>query len=416
MAKYTVEDLNQIMQNFADTCAMPGGALIVNKGGEEVFRGKWGFGNPALGIPEDYNTICRLASMSKLVTATAVMQLVEQGKIGLDDNLSKYIPGFENPVVFPLYIHATGWYQPSEEFPEGMSQPELIQKAMSIPPVPANRQVTIRDLLSHASGMGMGGLGDGYVYSTQTTQDVLADRVERWKNLPLDFQPGTDTGYSGVVAFDTLGRVIEVVSGLSLAEYFKKNIFEPLGIKDMFFVPETDEQRSRMVDRYFADNGKLYTGTDIAMAPINELMEVAVNAENAGYYSGAAGLWGSVEEYNKIAMMYANEGELNGVRLLKPETVKLMHTQAQEKHMEPVSVGQLGCVWGLGFIIFEQAEKMKAFAKPGTFGWSGAFGTYVLIEPESKLTMTFVTSITNAGGNLCPISNKVEELVFDIWG
>ena len=415
MGKYIVQELNRILQELVDKQSMPGGVLIVNKGEEEVYRGAWGFADKARRLPAKFNTLYRLASMSKVVTAIAVMQLVERGVVQLEDQLSQYLPGFSNPMVYSKFVWQSGYYVPDENFPEGLSQDELVEKGLSAPVIPADREITIRDLLCHSSGIGMGILGNAASYATLDPADTLESRVKKWEMLPLDFQPGTETGYSAFIGFDLLGRIVEIVSGLTLEEYFNRNIFDPLGIKDLCFLPN-QEQRQRLAKRYFADNDKLYAGADMENEAMDYMMELGMNADFNGYFSGAAGLWGSCEAYNCIAKLLANEGELKGVRILQKETVRAMHVQAAKKHMEPLAVGQAGCVWGLGVIIFEDASKMNAFANPGTFGWSGAFGTYMLVDPSLKLTMTFMTSIINSGGNLSVISNKVEELVFDIWG
>lgn len=406
---YSVEQLNEVLQNYVDTKAIPGAALIVTKNGDEVFRGKWGYKDPAYRVPADFNTIYRLCSMTKPITSIAIMQLVEQGKLSLDDELAKYLPAFANPMVLPIYIWANGYYEPSEDFPAGMSQEELMGKAMSMM-VPAQREITIRDLLSHCSGLGMGGIA----YSSNAPTDDLEARVNKWANVPLDFQPGTLTGYSACVGHDILGRVVEIVSGMKFADYLKEKIFTPLGIQDITFTLNA-EQKTRFGIPYTAENGKLYASPSTDDQAMCDWMESAINSELAGYCSGAAGLYASCEEYNKIAKMLVNGGELNGVRVLKPETVQMMRSPASDKYLEPYEVGQVGCEWGLGVILFNDASRMGTFAQPGTFGWSGAYGTYVLVDPVNKVTMTFMTSVQNAGGNLSPVSLKVQEIVFNIW-
>ncbi len=384
---YTKNDIDKIMQEYVDTNEMAGGALAVHVKGETVYKNRWGYADALLKTPTEYHTLYRLMSMTKPVTAVAVMQLAEIGKLDIDAPLSSYIAGFSDQKVY-------------EKQKEGADT------------VPIFRLVTIRDLLTHSSGMGMGIPGNLYVNKVLDIRDNLKERVKKWYGLPLDFQPGTATGYSPLVGFDVLGRVIESVSGMNLNEYFKANIFEPLHIKDMCFVPDS-AQRAHVAKIYHTENGRLFPEPDLDSAPEMYQTVSSINASLAGYYSGSGGLWGSLEAYDRFAGMLLNEGTLDGVQILTPESVRMMRSEGAKKHLETDFFP--GAVWGLGVLVFQQPQK-GGFAVPrGTYGWSGAFGTHMFIAPQEKVSAVFMMNRYNIGGAASPIARKIEELVFGIW-
>lgn len=403
------EKLDREIQKLVDQRKMPGGALIVRKNGNEIYRGKWGFADVMKQIPAGYDTMYRIASMTKPITATAVMQLVEEGKIDLDDPIDKFLPEYKNPVVYAKYTDFYGNYEADEGFPKGMETPQLMQKIMSLPPVDVERKVTIRDLLSHFSGMGMSLCGYTMVSMMLDPSDKLEDRVKKWASIPLDFQPESRSGYSTVMGFDILGRIIEVVSQMDLAEYFRTKLFEPLGISNLTFLPDK-RQAEREAENYHCENGKFYIEPDTDTAPISYVLIQETDARIAGYYSGSAGLWGSVEAYDRFTTMFANEGILNGARILKPETIRLMHTEAAAAHLVPAEYP--GAVWGFGMMIYQEPDKMQMQVSPGTFGWSGAFGTHMFIDPQTGISATFVMNSYNAGGAASPIARMIEKLIY----
>ena len=409
------ERIDRIMHQFIDNKEISACSLIVRKNGQEIYRGKWGFADVVKKTPVAYDTLFRLASMTKLVTAIAVMQLVEQNHLSLDAPITDFLPGFQNQRVYAKYIYPNGEYVPDERFPAGLNPDQLLAIGLSLPTVAAERAVTIRDLLSHSSGMGQGLLGTNFLMNHTFTQDKLADRVKLWEQLPLDFQPGTQTGYSAIVGFDILGRIVEIVSGLDLDQYFKRFIFEPLQIKDLCFIPN-ENQTKRLAVMYHCEHGNYYTGPSVELIPSLTWLQNTSDARFAGYFAGSSGLFGTVEGYDRITTMLANEGQLDGVRILKKETVALLHTEAAAKHMEPLSVKAPGCAWGLGFVIFQEPEKIPAYVNPGTFGWSGHYGTHMFVDPKTKISATFMMNNYNGLGSMSPIARKLEELIFKILG
>ena len=203
------------------------------------------------------------------------------------------------------------------------------------------------------------------------------------------------------IVFEKSGANIEVVSGMDAAEYFQREIFEPLGMTDSSFWP-TEAQKARLVHAYKRKKGKLVdvTGT-------KEDMDGMLH-RGPGYIAGCGGLFSTLTDYDRFVQMLANGGTYRGKVILKPETVERMHTEAPAMHLEP----DPGQVWGLGVKIRQDPEKGKLPVTAGTYGWSGAFGTHFFISPADKLSCVWVTNRTDLGGSGSYISAKIEELVF----
>ena len=252
--------------------------------------------------PMAKDTLFKLASSSKPVTAVAVLMLMEEGKLKLTDPVAKYIPEFKNARVTVEV----------ERLPEPMAdRPSTAEKTYT---VPADREFTIVDLLTHTSGLASGGPSAAEfmkLFRARKPTDTLADFIPRIAALPLDFQPGTRWRYSGLAAFDTLGRIVEIVSGLTFDEFLRTRLFQPLGMNDTFFnVPEKDQSRLATI----------YSHTEKGLEkPANPLV-----IGTPTYFSGAGGLVSTVADYFQFAQMLCNGGQLNGKRILSPWTVDLM--------------------------------------------------------------------------------------------
>jgi CubicO group peptidase (beta-lactamase class C family) len=316
------------------------------------------------------DTLFKLASSSKPVTAVAVLILMEEGKLKLTDPVSKYIPEFKNPRV-TIEI---------ERSPEPMvDRPPSAPKTYT---VPADREITIVDLLTHTSGLASGGPS-----STEMTKlmkerkpaETLADFIPRVAALPLDFQPGTRWRYSGLAAFDTLGRIVEIVSGMTFDQFLRTKLFEPLGMNDTFFnVPEKDQSRLATI----------YNHTEKGLEkPANPLV-----IGSPSYFSGAGGLVSTVADYFQFAQMLCNGGQLNGKRILSPWTVDLM----MSNHVGDLFLGQSGrppkgVGFGLGGEVILNAAEARMRKPNGSYGWDGAFGTYWWVNrKEQMVTIIFV--------------------------
>ena len=294
--------IDSVFKEYADKKWIAGATVLIARNGKIVYYKGLGYDDINKKIPMKKDEICRIASQSKAITCVAVMMLYEQGKILLTDPISKYIPEFKNPRVLDKFNPADTTYTT----------------------VPAKREITIHDLLTHTSGIDYaqigskesnaiyykagvpGGLGEGKI--------ILGDKMKILGGLPLMHQPGEKWTYG--LNMDVLGYLIEVVSGMSLDEFFRKKIFEPLGMKDTYFyLPK--EKRNRLATLYTEDStghlekaGKTYT--------LNGTMYTNYPAMDGKYYSGGAGLSSTAYDYSIFMQMLLNGGEYNGKRILSP--------------------------------------------------------------------------------------------------
>ena len=393
-----VKNIDETMNKYVLNGELSGAALIVTKGKNDVYKNMWGYSDLNKKIPVDDGSIYRLMSMTKCITAVAVMILIDEGKLSLDDAVSKHIPELKNlrVSVDERYVY------------RGKTNPlKLIWKLATFHPdkvktVPASREITVRDLLSHSSGLQQGVVGFFEMIKDKKPRESLEEEAKKYAALPLGFQPGEGTGYSPIAGFDMLGLLIERVSGKKVYEYMDEKIFTPLGMKDTFFYPDTEEQNKRIIHVYKRKKDKLLDVTGG-----KDDMDSLLKRSN-GYTACSGGLFSTVGDYDKFAKMLLWGGEYNGVRILKEETVRLMATEAPKKHLEP----DPGCVWGLGMKIRQNPDKANSFATEGTYGWSGAFGTHFFISPKDNLSAVFMTNRTDLNGSGSYISKEIERLVF----
>lgn len=393
--------IDQTMQGYLQNQEMAGGALLVRKNGELIYRAAWGWSDMEKKKPIDFDSVYRMMSMTKCVTAVAVMQLIEQGKVGLDEPLSCYLPAFDRMQVCtdPRYTELEGM-EPALLLPKLL--PKLLTFDMKkVKTVPADRPITIRDLLSHSSGLEQGVVGLLAMLKDKRPVESLARQAEKYASYVLGFQPGTGTGYSPVAGFDVLGRVVEVVSGLPLDQYLQENLFQPLEMHSTTFHPSGDVA-ARLVRVYRRKKNRLadVTGTKDDMDGILHRCP--------GYLAACGGLFSTVEDYEKFAWMLCAEGRYQEQQILQPETVRLMAAEAPALHLEP----EPGQVWGLGVRIRQDPLRGGSPCTPGTYGWSGAFGTHFFVSPADRLDAVWVTNRTDLGGSGSYISKRVEELVF----
>jgi len=355
-----------------------GSVTKINIDGKTVWNEAHGMADIESGKKMTKDAIFRLASMSKPITGVAVMQLIESGKADLHDDISKYIPELKD---FCL---------------AGRDENGKIINIGK-----AKRGIEIFHLLNHTSGLAQGELGYeqyGTAPFNPKGNDTLADVVPHYNKFLLDNEPGTAMGYGAISAYDVLSRIVEIISDMTYDEYLKKNITGPLGLKDIVFHP-TKEQLDRLVTIYTAD------GTITRYPDVRENMLTIPES----FETGAACLLGSVDDYMVFAECLRNEGELGGVRILKPETVKLMRTP----HVAPDVAGyNESCVWGLSMRVITD-KNPEAVPPLGTYGWSGAYGTHFIIVPSLKLTAVYGSNLTNAGGSGAPTAFEFEKDIMD---
>ena len=300
----TPDAIHQVMNSYIANGEMAGGALVVRKNDEIVFDGKWGYADMEKQIPITDNTVFRMASMTKVVTAVAIMKLIEDGKLGLDDPISKYLPQFAAMRVCDDKRY---------EWKPGMNMAAILPKLLffrmdKVKSVPADREVTIRDLLSHASGLQQG-IAGMIAMLKHNKKDTLEQRINAYSCYVLDFQPGTGTGYSPCAAFDILGYLLGVITGKTVADVYRELVFAPLGMDSATF-KLTD--KTNLARTYTRKKEKL---VDITGTP-KDLEGIIRIEPDADYVAGCGGLYCTVKDYEKLGRMLCNEGD----GFLKPET------------------------------------------------------------------------------------------------
>ena len=321
-------------------------------------------------MPKD--GVFRLASMSKPITAVAVMMMVEEGKVRLSDPVSRFIPEFKSMKVAVAKPNARGGgaAPASPGGPGGRGGPPPEVDLIS-----ATREITIRDLLTHGSGLMSSGLGNATAgaAATRGPDDTLATYIPKLGAVALDFQPGTLWRYSGLAGFDVLSRVVEIASGKPYDQFLRERLFDPLGMKDTGFAL-TPAIQPRLVTLYRRGQNGLERVPDQS------------GLSSATYFSGAGGLVSTAEDYAQFATMLVNGGELNGRRYLSPRTIELMASN----HTGEMAGGQMGMSpkgigFGLGVQVVEDPVAADRRVSKGAWGWAGAYGTNVHIEPAADM-------------------------------
>lgn len=393
MIKMHESKISETLEQYVRSGEMSGGTLFIHKKGNLVYKESWGLAK------ED--TIYRMASISKVMTMIGFMKLYEQQKVGLDDKVSAYLSEYEK-----MSVVADERVLGIENFMKFLTTGDA-PEIEDIKVVPASRQLTIRDLLTHSSGLEMGlyGLLAGRKMMTNgAKKDTLKERCERYSKYALDFQPGEGTGYSPLANFDLIARIIEVITKRNFDEYMKKEVFLPLDMYEACY-QLNEEQKNRLIPLYSFKDGKVedVTGTEADLA--------AIGAIGPNYCSGSAGVYCSAEDLDHIAEMLGNNGNFRGEQFLKRETVRTIYSQHAYKHLEP----EPGMEWALGVKVRQNPEKAESFATKGTYGWSGAFGTHLFVSPEDELSVSWCMNRADIGGSGSYISKKIEEMVFEIW-
>jgi CubicO group peptidase (beta-lactamase class C family) len=372
--------INQVMQHYIDTKVISGAVTVVARRGRIAHLEAQGLMDLEHNTPMRKDAIFRMASMSKPVTGVAILMLLEEGKIRLSDPVSMFIPEFKDTKV------AIEKSTPADAAPRagGGGQP----RSPEIYTVPASREITIRDLLTHTSGLESGGAGnsEGARIAPRNASDNLAKYIPKLGAVPLDFQPGTKWRYSALAGIETLGRIVEVVSGQTFDQFLKQRIFDPLGMKDTAFY-EPDDKTPRVAT--------LYERTPTGLQHQDTPAWLATTT----LFSGGGGLWSTAEDYMQFAQMLVNGGELNGKRLLSPRTVDLMASN----HVGPLFAESTpnGARKGMGFgltveVVVDPIDAGRR-TSAGSFGWDGAFGTHFWVDRKEQLTgLLMIQQATNA--------------------
>lgn len=369
-----LDRIDRMCQDAVDAGQIPGIVALVARRGKIVFHKAYGMSDNTTQrtlMPDD---IFRIASQTKAITATAVMMLWEEGKFQLDDPISKFIPEFEKPEVLNSFRYADTSYTT----------------------VPADREITVRHLLTHTSGLGYGVIdGDErmkMIYAKAGITDLftteaitIGESVKKLAALPLHHHPGEKWTYSE--GLDVLGYFIEIISGMTFAEFLETRLFQPLGMTDTYFyLPASKASRLVTVQKPDGDNWVKYPVTFYDPDyPIKGAKK---------FYSGGAGLCSTAKDYAIFLQMYLNEGELNGIRILSRTTIQSM------------MANQIGDLWdgwgggsdyGLAFgLVNEEGEALGGRGSKGTFDWGGYFNTQYFADPREEIIGVIMKQTQNS--------------------
>ena len=361
--------IEEIAQYDFDRNKVFGSAYWVYQGKETVcerYFGKTGLQN---GVPVDDQTIFRLASMTKPVTAVAAMILMDRGLISLSDPVYKFLPEWENACVITL---------------ENGVETNL--GASKTPP-------TVLHLLTHTSGIGINGEKTARI--TDKDLETVDATVEYFRKSGMNFEPGTKQEYSAYGAFDVMVKIIETVTKEDYGTFLQREIFAPCGMTDTVFDP-SEEQWKRIITMHRRDNGENAEGKTIDGC-------VFCNIPST-HPLGGAGLVSTMKDYSAFAKMLLNRGTVNGNRIVSEETFALMCTP----HI-PKEIMKKTASWGLGVRVI--ADEAYPFLPVGAFGWSGAWGSHFWIDPKNDLAAVFLKNSYYDGGGDNESGKKFEEAV-----
>lgn len=352
----------------------PGAVILIQQHGHPVYFESFGVRDVETRRPMTPDTIFRLYSMSKAITSVAAMMLVEDGKLALDDPVSKYIPAFANVKVGVETTDESG------------------KPALGLEPL--RRPITIEDLLRHTSGLTYGFYGESAVRKIYANSDMFdgdfdnARFAERIAKLPLAEQPGTrwDYGHST----DVLGRVIEVISGQSLYQFEKQRLLDPLGMTETAFFVADAAKRPRVAEPMPKDR----------LGPVAGIKDPTVPRR---WESGGAGMVGTIEDYAHFVQMLLNGGTLDGRRYLKPETIALMASDrigpetkiARDLIYFPGDTSG----FGLGFAVRTSVPANTSWPI-GEYRWDGAAGTFFFVDPRDDMFVIFMVQVPTQGGRI----------------
>jgi CubicO group peptidase (beta-lactamase class C family) len=370
--------IHETVQRYVESGQLAGAVTLVARRGRIAHFETHGFMDLEAKRPMQKDAIFRIASMSKPVTGVAIMMLVEDGKVRLNDPVSRFIPEFKEMKVAVI---KPGYVAP----PVTPGQPAPVPDYYT---VPANREITVRDLLTHTSGLESGNLGNrvGSRIAPRDVSRALADQIPKLAQVPLDFQPGSQWTYSLLAGMDTLSRIVEIASGLTYDQFLKQRLFEPLGMKDTGFYVAADKA-SRIATIYNRTPNGIERGDTPSWLATTT------------FFSGGGGLWSTAEDYAQFAQMLANGGVLNGKRILSPRTVELMATNHVGELYSGAGTNSRveGMGFGLSMEVVLDAVRANRRTSTGSFGWDGAFGTHFWVDPKEQLIGVLMVQTPGTG-------------------
>jgi CubicO group peptidase (beta-lactamase class C family) len=375
-----------VVQHDIDEKRIAGAVTLVVRRGRVAWFKAQGMTDLESGKPMSTDAMFRICSMTKPITTVAAMMLYEDGKFLLEDPVSKYLPEFKNPKV-------------------------LVKPASGDPyTIPAKKEITVRDLLRHTSGITYQWNRDlGPLYEKANVPSgllpydgTIADGVRQLAAQPLLFNPGERFEYS--LGLDVVGRLVEVLSGKPLDEFFRTRIFEPLGMKDSYFYPpENKINRLATAYTYYPEKGlQRFPDTPIREDSFVYSADYPVRGPKK-LFSGGAGLVSTAMDYARFSQMMLDEGKVGNTRLLSRKTVELMtHDQ----------LGKIGPDqgFGLGFGIDGVKAPLEELGSPGEYAWGGFFYTEFSIDPKEQMIVIFMAQLHPAGD--LTLNRQVHELAY----
>lgn len=362
--------LDHSLADLVKSEKLPGLVALVARKGKIVYHKAYGYSDYEIKKPLKTDDIFRIASMTKAITATAVMMLYEEGKFSLDDPISKWIPEFAHPGVIDSF--------------------SAVDSSFTLKPV--KKEITIRHLLTHTSGLGYGQIDSDErikkiyakagIHEISTTDATSTEsNIKKLASLPLHFEPGEKWSYS--MGLDVLGYFIEIISGESFADYLSNHLFKPLGMKDTYFyLPES--KNDRLVKVHMQDSIKKWSAVSVYQSFNSDYPIVGTRT----LCSGGGGLSSTALDYAIFLQMLLNNGVYNGKRFLSRPTVDLL-----------TESNQIGDLWGgekgeshfsLGFSVINPAGVFRGNGSAGRFSWGGAFNTNYWVDPKEQIIIVLM--------------------------
>ncbi len=367
--------IDQFMQTYLDAGRLNGAVVFIEKNGQLVYHNAFGYSDLRNQTEMREDHIFRIASMTKPIISVGVMMLYEEGLFSLNDPVSKFIPEFSDPKVVDSYNEEDTTYTVRD----------------------ASREITVRDLLSHTSGLGYAQIGDamanGIYFKNKinggigTPYSPLSEMIPKLAQLPLMQDPGS--GYLYGLNTDVLGYFIEVVSGERLDNFLRKRIFEPLDMNDTYFyLPPT--HYDRLVPLYVYDD-QLRVQDSLINLHVTFHRDFPLYPDGE-YFSGGAGLSSTAADYMKFAAMLQADGRVGDRYLLAPSTVAMMH----ENYIGSMPMwgdAELASRFGLGFGINTEVSERSNGIPAGSFGWSGMYASHFWVDPVNDVTVVIMRNI-----------------------
>jgi CubicO group peptidase (beta-lactamase class C family) len=387
MSSARLDNVSRLVQSYIDDGKFPGAISMVARRGKVVHFETYGQMDVEAGKPVTPETIYRIFSMTKPIASVGLMTLYEEGRFQLDDPASKFIPQFKGLKVL-----------------EGGTADSYTTRE-------ASREITIRDLLTHCSGLTAGGTATPVAQLYQRaglrgsqSDGTLVDFIEKLGSLPLKCDPGAEWNYG--VSTDVVGYLCEVMSGQRLDVFLRERILDPLGMADTGFqVPAGEVHRFAANYKFGGENGAKYS--------LSDSPATSTYTQPRTYFSGAGGMVSTASDYMRFCKMLANGGELDGARIIGPRTLRFMtlnhlpggHDLAALNSSGPTESARDGVGFGLGFAVLLNPAVSQTLGTPGEYYWGGAASTAFFVSPAEDLSMVFLTQLQPSSS--CPIRREL---------